>query len=748
MKPILLAAVMLVLAQPSWAQTADRDVRLLQSVGAKTDGPALLDYFRQLSSGDVDPQEAARFIKMLGSDSFANREQAQKELTRMGPAALPWLKPMANDADTEVRVRVGALLATLLDKANPRVEAAAARLVGTLKPGGAADVLLASLPFISDDKAAEELRTAITETAMRNGVAEPGVIKCLHDPLAIRRSAAAESLVRGRSREHLPAIRKMLHDTDPLVRLRVGVALTIAAREKEALPVLVDLLSLSELEPEQLWQVEAVLVRLAGEKAPKISLGNIYAGPTACRDAWHAWLTENMDTLDLTRLAKGIDPVTVAAYERLGATYGGWAKGDPSFGFQAGRRFAEEGLPGFRFAVYPKEKPPNVVVPFGLDIYDVGMSRATIAEVASFKTLTVLRLRNVPMRNVPFNDDWPRELASLKHLTALFLDYTHIKNAGLKELGRLKTLTTLSLTGTTVTDAGLKELAPLQKLTTLLLYRTNITWTGLRELMPLKNLASIHVDAGLIANTEREEPALVNKLVSLEVLFTGTNDYGERPLPSPEKLDLIPLTSRNVRILREMGLLHVLPRATGKDGSRPSSPAEVTALNLRETKLTDTGLKELTAFTNLTKLDLSFTHLTDAGIRDVTSFKKLTTLAISYTPVTDKGLQELATLKDLTTLHLVGINMTNAGLKELSPLKNLTTLGLGTRKLTDAGMKDLTALTKLTTLNLAYTNVTDAGLKELAALSNLTTLDLRATYVTDAGVAELQKTLPACKIIR
>src|SRR4051812_5856537 len=68
-------------------------------------------------------------------------------------------------------------------------------------------------------------------------------------------------------------------------------------------------------------------------------------------------------------LSKGIDAVTIAAYEKLGAEYGGWPKDSVSGDFQPGRKQAEGGLPGFRFNyTFPKTNLPEVAIPFGLDL--------------------------------------------------------------------------------------------------------------------------------------------------------------------------------------------------------------------------------------------------------------------------------------------------------------------------------------------------------------------------------------------
>src|SRR5207249_1154093 len=84
--------------------------------------------------------------------------------------------------------------------------------------------------------------------AVRDGKADSAVVRALDDSLAVRRSAAAEALARRRGREHRPALRKLLQDTDPAVRLRVALAL-VSAGDREAVAALID--GLTDLPLEQ-----------------------------------------------------------------------------------------------------------------------------------------------------------------------------------------------------------------------------------------------------------------------------------------------------------------------------------------------------------------------------------------------------------------------------------------------------------------------------------------------------------------
>src|SRR5204863_2419859 len=121
------------------------------------------------------------------------------------------------------------------------------------------------------------------------------------------------------------------------------------------------------------------------------------------------------------------------------------------------------------------------------------------------------------------------------------------EDSQLKRLMHLKNLTVLDLSQTKVSDAGLKELAGLKNLTALDLFWTPVTENGLRELAPLKNLTML----GLTRMT-----------------------YHYQDAPGAR------VTDKTLKVLREIGLLHALYAAEGKDRARPKSADEVTAVYL------------------------------------------------------------------------------------------------------------------------------------------------------------------------
>ena len=84
-------------------------------------------------------------------------------------------------------------------------------------------------------------------------------------------------------------------------------------------------------------------------------------------------------------------------------------------------------------------------------------------------------------------------------------------------------------------------------------------------------------------------------------------------------------------------------------------------LYLRNTPITDEGLKHLSGLTALEELDLYGTSLTDRGIaflRNLTAIRKLNLLGAE---VTDAGAEMLARLSHLRELNLYRSHVSNAG---------------------------------------------------------------------------------------
>jgi HEAT repeat protein len=299
-------ALAVVLLLPPLALGAERDAdeRTVREAGVGTDGAALLLFFRNRTLNNTDRDAIAALIKKLGDDSFDEREKASAELIALGPRAERQLRvAVEKDNDAEVRRRAEDCLAQLAKGSDPALLAAAARLLGARKAAGAAAVLLDYLPGAPGEGVADEVCNALAVVAISDGKPDPAVLKALDDKLAARRAAAAVALCRADAKDQFAAVRKLLKDADAVVRLRVAVALALA-REKDAVPALIE--SLADLPPEQAYEAEDLLLALAGDAAPAVTLGKGADERKKARDAWAAWWKKAADKADLTKLAESV----------------------------------------------------------------------------------------------------------------------------------------------------------------------------------------------------------------------------------------------------------------------------------------------------------------------------------------------------------------------------------------------------------------------------------------------------------
>jgi hypothetical protein len=288
--------------QPAEPDTFKDDLKIVRESGLKGEGPDLLEYFRKKTLKQPDPKEIAGLVKQLGDEDFGTREKAFTTLVSMGGSALAGIKAGENDADLEVRERVADLKKRIDTKAEPILQAAAARMIAKLKPDGAADSLMAFVPFASDPMVVDEICKTLGAVAVQNGKVEPVILKSLEDAIAIKRGAAGEALARSGVKEEFPNMKKLLKDGDVSVRYRVCMAM-MTLQDKDIVPVMIDLLG--ELSPNQLWPIEEALLRLAGDKGPSVALGNDPIARKACRDAWSKWYAANEKTIDIAKLSQG-----------------------------------------------------------------------------------------------------------------------------------------------------------------------------------------------------------------------------------------------------------------------------------------------------------------------------------------------------------------------------------------------------------------------------------------------------------
>jgi hypothetical protein len=297
---VLFAAGLSVLAReppPRNMERVPNEEPDLKAAGVPTDGKGLLAYFRRRTLPDADRAEVAKVIARLGDESFEFRQGAARALVAWGPPVIGMLRQAARRPDPETAAGARECLRQLRH-ADPAVHATAVRVLARQRPAEAAPVLLAYAPNADDDTVTAAVRGALVLLAVRDGKADPILVKALTDVDPEKRAIAGEVLCQGAVESERPAVRRLLHDADAEVRRRVGLAL-VEAKDAEAVPALIDLLP--TLAGEEYWHVDDLLCRLAGDQAPTCPPGQDDAGRRRYRDAWTAWWHASGARLDLAK---------------------------------------------------------------------------------------------------------------------------------------------------------------------------------------------------------------------------------------------------------------------------------------------------------------------------------------------------------------------------------------------------------------------------------------------------------------
>lgn len=264
-----------------------------------TDGQSLLAIVREHILTPELRRTIRERIDKLGDDEYFNREAAAKELLQLGRVALPQLREAINNRDPETVFRARDLIGRLEREPSRKLPSAAVRLLAVRKPLGAAEALLAYLPFAEEENLTTEVKKSLAILAQQHGRLDDALVRALVDDSPLLRAAAAEALVRSGGKEGRTVVRSLLKDKSPTVRTYVALALVMAG-ERDAVPVLIDLLTAAP--DEQIGQIEDVLTQLAGDSAPEILWGTEEAEKWKCRDAWAAWWKVNGDHVQLTGL--------------------------------------------------------------------------------------------------------------------------------------------------------------------------------------------------------------------------------------------------------------------------------------------------------------------------------------------------------------------------------------------------------------------------------------------------------------
>lgn len=266
-------------------------------------------------------------------------------------------------------------------------------------------------------------------------------------------------------------------------------------------------------------------------------------------------------------------------------------------------------------------------------------------------------------------------LKGMKNLTRLEMNRTlYIKEM---ELAQLKQLVSLKLNYNGINNLGARHLSNgMKQLTHLNIKHNDIGYEGIEfirnQLNKLTSLAiTINKNNNVINSIK-----LFKKITMLDIGNSSINDSGMKLLG-----DLTCLTRLNVEG-NEIG-----PRGA----SIISQFKQLTSLSISNNSILSEGAQFLSQNLKLTELDLSNCGIGLLGVKSISSqLKELKSLDISFNQIGDAGVITLCELKNLTCLNVFWNEIESKGAECIGrELKCLTSLNIGENDIGDEGAKAL-----------------------------------------------------------
>lgn len=278
--------------------------------------------------------------------------------------------------------------------------------------------------------------------------------------------------------------------------------------------------------------------------------------------------------------------------------------------------------------------------------------RGTEADDAALAPLAALpKLRSVLLNDTKITDAGFKTLGSISTLQNIDARGCPVGNEGVRHLTGLKELRALRLNGqsgaTTVDDEAMADVAKLKSLKALMLDYLWISEEGLAKVTKLDNLEELYLAQTLVGDDALAVIKQMPRLKKLRISKSAVSSAGLKHLvevPALVELDI----SEDSQIFDE-GMKHV------------GELKNLEKLNLWRVALTDEGVAHLAGLTNLKWLNLDNTQLSDAGLKHLAGMKKLEFLHIGSTAITDAGLEHLAGLESLKDLSVTRTAVTEQG---------------------------------------------------------------------------------------
>jgi Leucine-rich repeat (LRR) protein len=329
------------------------------------------------------------------------------------------------------------------------------------------------------------------------------------------------------------------------------------------------------------------------------------------------------------------------------------------------------------------------------------------AQQPDLETLLIANYREL-------SDAMVAKLTGLKKLKKLQLKNSGITDNAVKTVVEsFPALTGLDISSNTLlTDTSLKEIAKLKELTELTINYCNFSEFGMMDISELPKLTTLDIRANMqVGNSGLDYLTALPSLKSLKHLSPAVDDTGLESLSAVKGLETLEIQDFNItdragQFIRQFEKLTnlIIMRCQGFGSSG--------ILELKGMKLNRLTLRGLPS-------------INDAGME---VFRELTTLKRLYlnelASVSDAGILNLVYLKDLDTLDIWEIPITDQSLETISKLASLKTLSIRSTQITDSSADLLLTMPKLENLTLKdNTNVTQSALNKLRNSKKFKNLD-------------------------
>jgi HEAT repeat protein len=305
---LFLAAALLVsrfASDGEGADPADADRARLDAAMLATNDSALVTFLQLRERGEPTQGTLEQLIANLGAAAPDARQQACADLVSIGTPVLPRLRALARDDGRSAALARHCV--TAIEGDGGSLTTAAARLLAKRRASHATRVLLAYLPHAENGRVLQDIVELLRAVAHNeNGTVDPAVVNALSDEHPLRRATAVALVAEGNLAPHRDALRKLLLDPAPSVRLRAALVLA-KADDPQAIATLIALLG-DVGDGEKRSAIEDFLTELAGALGPDLKHGKAASTPVQARDAWLRWWNDTKGPGLLSELTKRTRP--------------------------------------------------------------------------------------------------------------------------------------------------------------------------------------------------------------------------------------------------------------------------------------------------------------------------------------------------------------------------------------------------------------------------------------------------------